>query len=106
MRPVASQRFLTQLGAWNLMSAQRISPVQAMEVHGDGGGCLNLHAWQDAQDYLAWIVESGQMECSMPAADRRPERAPSAPTNKSALTRFCPAVGAVSGLASVWCALD
>lgn len=53
---------LAQLGAWNLMSAQRISPVQAMEVHGDGGGCLNLHAWQDAQDYLAWIVESGQME--------------------------------------------
>ncbi|EJC60743.1 ubiquinone biosynthesis hydroxylase family protein [Alcaligenes faecalis subsp. faecalis NCIB 8687] len=35
------------------MSAQRISPVQAMEVHGDSGGCLNLHAW---------IVESGQME--------------------------------------------
>ncbi|WBM38517.1 FAD-dependent monooxygenase [Alcaligenes faecalis] len=59
---VASQRFLAQLGAWNLMSSQRISPVQAMEVHGDGGGCLNLHAWQDAQDYLAWIVESGQME--------------------------------------------
>ena len=59
---VASQRFLAQLGVWNLMSAQRISPVQAMEVHGDGGACLNLHAWQDAQDYLAWIVESGQME--------------------------------------------
>ncbi len=59
---VASQRFLAQLGVWNLMSAQRIAPVQAMEVHGDGGGCLNLHAWQDAQDYLAWIVESGQME--------------------------------------------
>src|SRR5690606_2830307 len=59
---VASQRFVAQLGAWNLMSSQRISPVQAMEVHGDGGGCLNLHAWQDARDYLAWIVESGQME--------------------------------------------
>lgn len=59
---VASQNFLAQLGAWNLMSTQRISPVQAMEVHGDGGACLNLHAWQDAQDYLAWIVESGQME--------------------------------------------
>ncbi len=62
---VASQRFLAQLGAWNLMSPQRISPVQAMEVHGDGGGCVNLHAWQDAQDYLAWIVESGQMEQSL-----------------------------------------
>lgn len=58
----ASQRFLTQLGVWNLMPAERIEPVQCMEVHGDAGGCVNLHAWQDAQDCLAWILESGEME--------------------------------------------
>ncbi|HRL20716.1 MAG TPA: FAD-dependent monooxygenase [Alcaligenes sp.] len=58
----ASQRFLAHLGVWNLMQAERITPVQAMEVHGDGGGCVTLNAWQDAQDCLAWILESGQME--------------------------------------------
>lgn len=57
-----SQRFLEQLGVWSLMPPERIEPVQAMEVHGDGGGCVHLHAWQDAQDCLAWILESGEME--------------------------------------------
>ena len=58
----ASQSFLDSLGIWDLMDAERITPVQAMEVYGDGGGRLALDAWQDARHTLAWIVESGEME--------------------------------------------
>ncbi|NYT65632.1 FAD-dependent monooxygenase [Alcaligenaceae bacterium] len=59
---VASQQFLIDLGVWDLMDARRITPVDAMEVYGDGDGELNLHAWQAASISLAWIVESGELE--------------------------------------------
>lgn len=58
----SSQRFLDRLGVWALMDKHRITPVEAMEVYGDGDGAVNLHAWQAAQPTLAWIVESGEME--------------------------------------------
>jgi 2-polyprenylphenol 6-hydroxylase len=58
----ASQRFLASIGAWDLMDARRLTSVQAMEIHGDGDGLLNLNAWQSAQSELAWIVESSEIE--------------------------------------------
>lgn len=58
----ASRDFLKRLGVWDMMDARRITAVEAMEVYGDGGGAVNLHAWQTAQDALAWIVESSEME--------------------------------------------
>src|SRR5690606_31578634 len=58
----ASQAFLAKLGVWNMMDARRLTPVETMEVYGDGGGKLNLHAWQSAQTALAWIVESSEIE--------------------------------------------
>lgn len=58
----SSQRFLDQLGVWNMMDARRITRVDAMEIHGDGDGLLNLNAWQAAQNELAWIVESLEIE--------------------------------------------
>ncbi|MYN14041.1 ubiquinone biosynthesis protein UbiH [Pusillimonas sp. TS35] len=58
----ASKSFLSQLGVWDLMDMRRVTPVQGMEVHGDAQGVVNLHAWQAAQDALAWIVESSEME--------------------------------------------
>jgi len=58
----ASQRFLAELGVWDAMPAARIMPVQAMEIHGDADGRLDLTAWQAAQPQLAWIVESGEIE--------------------------------------------
>lgn len=58
----ASQEFLLDLGVWDLLDAGRITPVETMEVYGDGGGQLNLHAWQAAETTLAWIVESGELE--------------------------------------------
>lgn len=58
----SSQQFLDRLGVWKLMDLNRVTPVEAMEVFGDGDGAVNLHAWQAAQPTLAWIVESGEME--------------------------------------------
>lgn len=58
----SSQRFLAALGVWDLMDARRLTPVEAMEIHGDGHGLLNLNAWQTAQTELAWIVESVEIE--------------------------------------------
>lgn len=58
----SSQRFLAALGVWDLMDARRLTPVEAMEIHGDGDGLLNLNAWQTAQTELAWIVESVEIE--------------------------------------------
>ena len=58
----ASQRFLASIGVWDLMDSRRLTSVQAMEIHGDGNGLLNLNAWQSAQSELAWIVESSEIE--------------------------------------------
>ncbi|MGS1007895.1 UbiH/UbiF family hydroxylase [Achromobacter anxifer] len=58
----ASQRFLAELGVWDAMPASRLTPVSAMEIHGDADGQVNLSAWQAALPQLAWIVESGEIE--------------------------------------------
>lgn len=59
---VSSQQFLADLGVWSLLDSARLTPVETMEVYGDGGGQLDLHAWQTAETTLAWIVESGELE--------------------------------------------
>ncbi|WP_233234296.1 UbiH/UbiF family hydroxylase [Bordetella sp. LUAb4] len=58
----ASQRFLAELGIWDALPAERIMPVQAMEIHGDADGCVTLDAWQAAVPQLTWIVESSEIE--------------------------------------------
>lgn len=58
----ASQRFLAELGIWDAMPASRLTPVTAMEIHGDADGRVELKAWQAARNELAWIVESGEIE--------------------------------------------
>ena len=59
---IASRRLLESLGVWQMMDSRRVTPVEAMEVHGDTGGMVTLHAWQATEHTLAWIVESGEME--------------------------------------------
>ena len=58
----ASQAFLQSIGIWSLIPAARLTKIEAMEVHGDRQGKLNLSAWQQALPELAWIVESGEIE--------------------------------------------
>lgn len=64
----ASQALLDRLGAWRLMDMRRVTPVESMEIHADAQGVLDLSAWQDARDTLAWIVESGEMERALQQA--------------------------------------
>ncbi|AOB32976.1 ubiquinone biosynthesis protein UbiH [Bordetella sp. H567] len=58
----ASHRFLAALGIWDALPAARITPVDAMEVHGDADGTVTLNAWQAAKPHLAWIVEATEIE--------------------------------------------
>lgn len=59
---LASRRFLDSLGVWQMMDTRRVTPVETMEIYGDTGGRVMLHAWHATQHNLAWIIESGEME--------------------------------------------
>lgn len=58
----ASQRFLSDLGVWDMLDPARITPVEAMQVYGDASGHVHLNAWQAAQTTLTWILESDEIE--------------------------------------------
>jgi ubiquinone biosynthesis UbiH/UbiF/VisC/COQ6 family hydroxylase len=58
----ASQAFLQGLGVWGLLNAPRVVPVQAMDIQGDASGRVQLNAWQDSKETLAWILESSELE--------------------------------------------
>src|SRR5690606_33185309 len=64
----ASRDLLDRLGAWRLMDARRITAVETMEIQCDADGRLDLSAWQDARDTLAWTVESGEIERALQQA--------------------------------------
>lgn len=65
---LASQRFLEGLGVWSLMRSERITQVKGMELYGDGDGFVQLDAWQNAEDNLTWIIESGEIERALQQA--------------------------------------
>ena len=58
----ASQKFLSSIGVWDMLPPARLTPIDSMEIFGDGDGRLNLRAWQNAMPELAWIVEAGEIE--------------------------------------------
>jgi len=53
-----SRRFLEQSGAWTLLDASRIAPVEAMRVFGDTGAELEFSAYQMGVAELACILEN------------------------------------------------
>lgn len=57
-----SQKFLSSIGVWDMLPPARLTPIDSMEIFGDGDGRLNLRAWQNAMPELAWIVEAGEIE--------------------------------------------
>ena len=59
---LASRELLESLGVWRMLDSRRVTPVEAMEVHGDTGGSVTLHAWQATLQNLAWIIEAGELE--------------------------------------------
>ena len=58
----SSQKFLSAIGVWDMLPASRLTPIESMEIFGDGDGRLHLRAWQNAMPELAWIVEAVEIE--------------------------------------------
>jgi ubiquinone biosynthesis UbiH/UbiF/VisC/COQ6 family hydroxylase len=57
----SNAEFLREIGAWPHLDASRITPVHAMSIRGDAGGCLEFSAYENGLSELAWIVESGRI---------------------------------------------
>jgi len=57
----ANARFLADIGVWKHLDAQRMAPVQAMDVRGDGDSRLEFSAYDSGVPELAWILESSLM---------------------------------------------
>jgi ubiquinone biosynthesis UbiH/UbiF/VisC/COQ6 family hydroxylase len=58
--------FLSGLGVWPALAAQRIAPVRAMRVFGDGpGAVLEFDAYRAGCGELAWIVEDRALQAAL-----------------------------------------
>lgn len=77
----ANAEFLAEIGAWKHLDMARLSPIRAMQVHGDHGGRLDFSAYECGVPELGWIVESSLMACELWESVKR----------QSNLTLFCPA---------------
>ena len=64
---------LSSLKVWEAMDSDRIAPVDAMAIHGDGeasGGHLGFDAYGARVDALAWIVEDQNLNRALDNALR------------------------------------
>ena len=57
-----SRRFLEESGAWSLLDATRVAPVETMRVLGDTGAELEFSAYQMGVAELACIVENRALQ--------------------------------------------
>jgi len=59
----ANAAFLAELGAWQQIPAERLTPVHAMRIWGDDGGSkIEFDAYQSGVSELAWIVEDALLQ--------------------------------------------
>ncbi len=77
----ANADFLRELGAWKHLDADRIAPIHAMKIQGDGGAQLDFSAYESGVSELGWILESSLMACELWESVKR----------QSNLTLLCPA---------------
>jgi len=77
----ANVSFLEAIGAWKHLDMARITPIRAMQVHGDGGGRVDFSAFETGVSELGWILESSLMACEFWESAKR----------QANLTLFCPA---------------
>jgi hypothetical protein len=61
----ANAAFLREIGAWKHMAAERIAPLHAMQIFGDGGAELDFSAYETGIPELGWILESSLMACEL-----------------------------------------
>ncbi|MFO1415131.1 MAG: UbiH/UbiF family hydroxylase [Burkholderiales bacterium] len=60
-----SANFLRALGAWQNLPADRVAPIEAMDVAGDAGGRLQFSAYDLGERALAWIVEERALRAAL-----------------------------------------
>lgn len=77
----ANADFLREIGAWKHLDAERIAPIHAMKIMGDGGARLDFSAYESGVAELGWILESSLMACELWESVKR----------QSNLTLLCPA---------------
>src|ERR1700736_3136414 len=56
-----SVAFLSDIGAWQRLRANRLSPIESMDVRGDAGGRLTFSAHELGERALAWILENREL---------------------------------------------
>lgn len=76
-----SADFLSQIGCWGHLPADRLQRVERMCVYGDAGGEIEFSAFDIGTEELAWIVESAEMACELWTSVSRQRN----------VTTFCPA---------------
>lgn len=77
----ANAGFLQHIGVWKHLNAERISPIYAMKVYGDGGALLDFSAYEAGVPELGWVLESSLMAVELWENVKR----------QSNLALFCPA---------------
>jgi ubiquinone biosynthesis UbiH/UbiF/VisC/COQ6 family hydroxylase len=65
-----SAEFLHRNGVWQRASAERMAPIESMEVFGDDAGHLRFDAYELGERALAWIVENREISAALVAAVR------------------------------------
>jgi len=84
----ASRQLLEMLRAWP--DATHVTPVEAMQVHGDQGGEVNFHARSQGVEALAWIVDVAGLQQRLGEALRyQPLVTPLTAPQPAALTVVC-----------------
>lgn len=79
----ANRQWLDRLGVWQLMAAERLAPVTAMQIYGDAGTSMQFDAYRAHLPALAFVVESQRLQAAIwerlgawPAVEKiAPERA-------------------------------
>jgi ubiquinone biosynthesis UbiH/UbiF/VisC/COQ6 family hydroxylase len=65
-----SAEFLHSLGVWQRLPAERLAPIEAMDVHGDAGGRIEFNAYELGERALAWIAENRELVAALTEAVR------------------------------------
>ncbi len=63
-----SAGFLRAIGAWQRLPADRLAPIEAMDVRGDRGGRLDFSAYDLGERALAWVAEERALRNALVAA--------------------------------------
>ncbi len=55
-------QFLRRIRAWQALDAERVTPVHAMRIFGDGDARIDFDAYAAGVPALAWTVEDGHLQ--------------------------------------------